>query len=78
MENETLIKKRYVTGLRNASIVLTFNLIVALITSIFVPLYSTWAQQVIILASFISLSLSACIAVFVSQKNYSIYLGRQV
>ena len=75
MENETLIKKRYVTGLRNASIVLTFNLIVALVTSIFVPFYSTWAQQVIILASFISLSLSACIAVFVTQKNYNYMLG---
>lgn len=75
MENETLIKKRYVTGLSNASIVLTFNLIVALVTSIFVPFYSTWAQQVIILASFISLSLSACIAVFVTQKNYNYMLG---
>ncbi len=74
MEKELLIKKRYVNGLRNASIVLTFILIIGLMTSIFIPFYSKWAQQVIILANFICLSISASIAVFVNQKNYTYML----
>ena len=75
MENENLIRKRYVNGLRNASIVLSLILVMALVTSIFLPLESKLAQQLFILVNFISLAIFAIIAVAVNDKNYNFLLA---
>ena len=75
MENENLIRKRYVNGLRNASIVLSLILVMALVTSIFLPLESKLAQQLFILVNFISLAIFAIISVAVNDKNYNFLLA---
>ena len=71
MENENLIRKRYVNGLRNASIVLSLILVMALVTSIFLPLESKLAQQLFILVN----SVSGLLGQFMKEKNEQILIN---